>query len=387
MDGLTEIIPRLNAALTQARGSDLARIGEALMNYGVTGVHGEPEVGKTTLVRAAIRNAGTPPIRVDLDGVTDHGGVVWLVANQFARSLVGPHEMSLATLPDGLRPSSAGRARVELADRLGPRVAALALSEAPVDASDVQLEEVLDLLAEESRRRDAMPPLWIDHLETPGLVPRHPVDVAALLWTVRSVLQEAEMPIILSGAQSATSLAHGSESAFHGDGSWVTVGRPGRDAWRHVAEEAGGVSAGWMDQFVELTHSHPVVTLIGLATRPLLGSGRHDPLSLWQHLVALDDGMAARSVQHARQLHRLGAQVLSRIAQGRGPYEEAGSKRVRNEINKSVNRLHQAGLVTRPSPRAWQLTNPLLAARLRGTMPLTVAEARGTAALDDFDAW
>jgi hypothetical protein len=78
-----------------------------------------------------------------------------------------------------------------------------------------------------------------------------------------------------------------------------------------------------------------------------------------------DDGHTARALEHARTLHRLGAQVLVEIAHGRKPYGQPGLGSRPQEINRALQRLHSAGLPTNHGHGAWSVTNPLLAMRTR----------------------
>jgi hypothetical protein len=87
-----------------------------------------------------------------------------------------------------------------------------------------------------------------------------------------------------------------------------------------------------------------------------------------RELAARDDGLAARAVEHARTLHRLGGQVLTQIAVGQRPYAAAQRGTAPSqEIGKVLNRLRLAGLL-RHSTDGWAVLNPLVAIQLRGTV-------------------
>lgn len=379
MVGLIGTVPRAHEALTDARAADLARIDEGLQLWGVTGVHGEPEVGVTSLVAAAIHRSNQGSIRIDLDGVADEGDVAWKVARGLARWLLNPIELSLMLGPAALQPTSTRRAFVGLADALGGDVASLAVAETAVP--EIELAQVLDALGRAAEPAAVPPVLWIDHLQAPGLTPRHPLDVAALLWNVRSLTQRVELPVIVSGSRAATYLAAGHGGAFYGDGTWVTLGRPGPEVWRQVRDRlALGVDDHEVAELVEMTQGHPATMLLAfvLADELRWSSG---VIELWQLMLSLDDGLTARAVQHARTLHRLGGRLLQQVAAGVGPYQDPQGVSIQ-DIHRAVRRLHAAGLITQPAPRRWAVTNPLLAARLRGSLPHTTREARGVEALD-----
>lgn len=382
MEGLTAFIPHLKAALTEARQPDLARIQQGLQQFGLMGVHGEAEVGTTSVVEAALRASQQPHIRIDLDGATGDDDVAWLLARGIARIELGPAGFSLMHTPEALRPTSARKAFIAFAEKVGERVAALAIAERPT--ADVDILEILDAYERAFHGRVLPPALWVDHLQAPALTPRHPLDVDRLLWNIRAFAQRAELPIILSGNKAATPIAFGPSRAFHGDGVWITLGRPGLDAWRSVAEslDERAPAGAWVEEMAEITHSHPATMLLALSLYAEMPERARRPLDLWQLMLVLDDGHTGRLMQHARSLHRLGGQIVEQIATGNGPYTAAKDANAVKEIHRAVRRLHEAGIITQPRPRAWEVANPLVAARLRRNLPLTTREAVGTEAYD-----
>jgi hypothetical protein len=361
MVGLIGSIPALHDALSGARHNDLARVDEGLRGFGVTGVHGEPEVGVTSVVAGAIGRRSC--IRVDLDGAASEGDVAAMLARGLAQTLIGRRDFSLLAAP-AVAPTSVHRAYIDFAERAGERVAAFAVADRPTDVIDVS--EVLDAIERVHRGNADSPILWIDHLQAPLLTPRHPVDVDALLWNVRSLHQRTGLPVVLSGSMAATRIAYGSQGAFYGDGIWVTLGRPGMDVWLDVARAPLGnpPPPGWVAEMADITHGHPATMLLALALRDELPQFARTPVELWQLMLALDDGLVARAVQHARSLHRLGSVVLERIAHGARPYEGARTKAEQNDRNRALRRLYEGGLITQPGPRSWEVTNPLLAGRV-----------------------
>ena len=375
MVGIDQPIPRLQEALSQARDNDVARIDLALRSEGVTGVHGEAEVGITSMIDTALGLSGRDAIRVDLNGVTSEDDVAWLMARGIARCELGAAAFSQMTLPEALRPISANQQFLHFAERAGTHVAELARSEQQVQG--VGVRAVLDAMVNMYQRTTTPPLLWIDHLQAPSLMSRHPVDVDALLWNVRAMQQQLDAPIILSGHRTATPTAFGPSGAFHGDGQWVTLGRPGLDVWGTVGAslESAAPPPNWIKDMAAITHGHPATMLMAMAMYVAMQDLAPTALTLWQLMLSLDDGHTARAVQHARTLHRLGGHVLQQIARSVGPYEDAATDNRRKDINRAVKRLHEAGLITQPRPRAWELTNPLVAGRLRGQVPQSVAEA------------
>src|SRR3712207_2877491 len=142
MAELTAIIPRLKQALSDARAPDLARVDEGLLQFGITGVHGEPEVGTTSVVETAIRRSGQLSIRVDLDSASSEADVAWLIARGLAQTVMGGQALSLLVGAPGIAPTSTRRAFVNFRDRVGQRVAELAINERPI--TGISVAEALD---------------------------------------------------------------------------------------------------------------------------------------------------------------------------------------------------------------------------------------------------
>jgi len=385
MVGLIASIPILQDALSEARRHDVARVDEGLRGFGVTGVHGEPEVGVSSVAASAIERSRRPCIRVDLDGAASNDDVAAMLARGLAQTVLERRDLSLLAAPT-VAPAYVHRSYIDFAERAGERIAAFAVADRPVEP--VGVGEVLDAIELVHGRTPDPPILWIDHLQAPLLTPRHPVDVDALLWNTRNLHQRMGLPIVISGSKAASRIAYDSDGAFYGDGTWVTIGRPGMDVWQDVAAAPldGPPLPGWVAEMADITHAHPATMLLALALRNELPQFARTPVELWQLMLSLDDGLVGRAVQHARSLHRLGATVLDRIAHGARPYEGARSKAEQNERNRALRRLYEGGLITQPGPRFWEITNPLLAGRLRRDMPFTVVDAgpREISTLDSF---
>ncbi len=375
MVGLTTSIPPLHEALTAARRQEHATIDDALGRFGMTGVHGEPEVGVTTVIADAIRFGGYDSIRVDLEAATDQRSVAWSMAYGLARAVMGRSALGQMIARD-IAPTWARHAYVDFAKTVGPRIAAFVLDEGRSPVVDVA--EVLRAIATVTEQRVDPPVLWIDHLQAPLVGARHQVDVNDLLWNVRDAHQALELPIIVSGSRASSSVAHGEKAAFHGDGTWVSLTRPDLGVWQRTAGSLGDSAPppAWVAQMVDITAGHPQSMLLALALSVEVPAWARTPLELWQAMLSLDAGHIARAMQHARTLHRLGADILSAVAGGIGPYEGATTKSGQMERQRAVRRLHVSGLITQPRPRIWEITNPLLAGRLRGAMPRTPGEAR-----------
>src|SRR4029077_2772515 len=353
-----------------ARVGEAQRIAEAVAAHHVVGVLGEAEVGKTRTIGQALRlpNDGPAMIYLDLDGAASDEHVGFLLAKQIARTVLGGTDFSL--LSGGvLLPGRVQRGRLQVAELLGVEGLEEALREWP--SGRYPSAKALGALQTLAERRDLM--LWIDHVEAPRLPPRHPLKVDRLLWGVRELGQrESRLRVVISGREALRDEILGTSAAFHQQGQWLSLHAPAAGTWREVAGHLH-VSAGVADELANLTGGHPTTML--LALHLIEADGQRPPRveDILRELAVRDDGLAARAVQHARSLHRLGGQVLTQIALGQRPYAatQRGSA-TSQEISKVLNRLRLAGLLRHSD--GWEIVNPLLAIRLRGTVdePLNI---------------
>ncbi|MDA0184913.1 hypothetical protein OJ997_31710 [Solirubrobacter phytolaccae] len=359
---LTTNLPRLRTALTAARTNDVERVKQALRESDVVAVAGEAEVGISTVLMHATRDEQA--IVIDLRAATGDAHVAWMVARGLARRSLGAEELSRVSRPASEQSNKSRQAFARLTQELGRDAAALAVSGPPaMSRSGIATRELLEGLPSSS----SGPILWIDHLQAPGLTPRHPLDASELLWSVRSAQQRGKVRVLVSGHTTSMTAAFDESSAFFGDGVWITLGRPDAGVWQGVAREALPVGEtaelSWYLEMAELAEAHPPTMLLALGL--YADAADHVPaLEMWQYMLSLDDGLASRAVLHARTLHRLGGRALLQIADGRGPYRDAAGVGPQ-EIQRAVTRLHQAGLLTQPARGIWRLTNPLLAGRLQ----------------------
>lgn len=360
---LIEGIPEAKASLARARLPEAERIAASVEAHRVVGVLGEGEVGKSEVVRTALDMAdgNAAIVCLDMDAVAGDPHVGFLLAKAVARRIAGEADLSLLSA-GALWPSRVEKTRHELAGLMGLAGLDEALRRWPTGAfsaaAGLELVEVL------ARRRPVI--LWIDHLESPSLTPRHPVRVDRVLWGVREMTQrEPRIKVVLSGRKALERELLGRKAAFHQQGRWLSIDNPPPAVWREVAERMRiwpPLAAG----LAEVTQGHPATMLHALLHIRQTTAGYRrllDPRGILRTLAARDDGLAGRAVQHARTLHRLGAQVLTQIAHGERPYavEQRGSS-VPQEIRKVLERLRLAGLV-RPGEH-WAVVNPLLAIRL-----------------------
>ena len=358
--GLIDQIPQAHSALAHARTTEADRIAAALRSSSIVGVLGEAEVGKTATVSQALAQWDSDVIRLDLDSAASDSHVGFLLMKGLAKAIVAPSDFSLLSA-GALLPSSAERARTDLAQALGLDGLDEALRRWP--SGNFSSSRAMEAVERVSRRKQLV--LWMDHLEAPSLTPRHPVKVGRLLWGVREVVQrQRSLRVVLTAREAFSPQLLGSRAAFHQQGGWISLDNPDEAAWREVARRLD-LPWGVARDLAEQLRGHPATVLQALLV--VNRSGLAHPYALLQELVARDDGLTGRAIQHARTLHRLGGQIMSQIALGEHPYgvSERGASSPQ-EVRKVLDRLRLAGLLRRR--KGWAIVNPLVEMRLRGAV-------------------
>ncbi len=365
-----------HAALAASRAGEAQRIAEMLSENNVVGVLGEAEVGKTQTIRQALStiSGDVPVLYLDLDGAAGDEHIGFLLAKQIARVLLRGTDLSLLSV-GVLVPPRLERTRLVLAEMLGIEGMAEALREWPSGRySSIAALRAVEVLAD---HRDLI--LWIDHVEAPRLTPRHPIKTDRLLWGIREMSQRHErVRVLVSAREGIEDEIIGAKAAFHQQGRWLPFDVPTTVAWCEVAARLE-VSTRTAQELVALTGGHPQTMLLALVTLKMADGGWPSRAEdILEELAAHDDGLAARAIQHARSLHRLGGQVLIQIARAQRPYGAAqrGSA-TPQEISKVLARLRLAGLLRRAD--RWEIVNPLVAIKMRGTVlePLDLGDWEG----------
>lgn len=359
---LSEWKRRAWVALRTARAAEAEEIASALDQTRVLGVVGEAEVGKSQTVAQALalRPDSGPLLTLDLDGAADEWHVGWLVARAIARAAIGDMDVSLLAA-EALAPERVRQRRRALTRVVGTALVEEAMRPTPTGEIGLTAAlEAIDALVE----RSGAARIWIDHIEAPGLTPRHPVDVHDLLWKFRELNErEPLISLVISGRAAAERMANGPSAAFYGSGRWLTLARPTVHAWKEVGADLA-IDPRHAETLAGLTSCHPQTTLLALSAQAVAGADVQ-PRDVMLDLIAGDDGLNARALQHARSLHRLGGQVLLQVAAGAPPFgAEQRGRTSRTEVAKVLERLRAAGLIARHGRGDWQVVNPLLAWRL-----------------------
>ncbi len=355
-----------HAALATSRSGEAQRISETVAKHGIVGLLGEAEVGKTQTMRQALSalSSRAAIVYLDFDVVASEGHVGWQIAKQIARASTSGVDLSILSA-GALVPARLERTRIALAEILGVDGVEESLREWPSGAyGSLPAFEALERFA---MTREVL--VWADHIEAPRVTPRHPVDVGRLLWGLREMHQrQRNVRILVSGREGIRGIVTGPKAAFHQQGRWLTLDAPSTSMWRDVAQRLE-VAVRIAQELAVLTGGHPQTMLVALATVAMRGDDlpRYGGEQLLAELVARDDGVAARAVQHARSLHRLGGQVLVQVARGQKPYGsvQRGAASTQ-EISKVLARLRLAGLLRHTD--TWKVVNPVVAIRARGSV-------------------
>lgn len=345
-------------ALGRARLAEVAAIASALTDHQFVGVTGPAEAGKTTLLRQVLARRELEDdaaiVTVDLDGVRSnaHLAVRWLraIAKGTAGTIAFSHIVGLAR---DVWPGRTRAADHEVRDVLRD---AYELAVGSRDGARELKDGVAPAVAATKRlARMRRTTIVFDHLEACEL--SGALDVRDVLWQLRAASQRTKnLAVVLACRPGAVALAADEDAAFYGDGTWLTTSPPTADTWRFATD-------GWdpIEPICELTHGHAWST--AMMVERISGSPRLSARRAFDQLAVEQGPLAARCVQHAASLHRLGPALLHGIANGLGPYQAAPEAQSR-DVAIAAQRLELAGLAYRPQRRVWRLVNPLVARAL-----------------------
>lgn len=347
-------------ALARARAAELRWLRDSVRGSRVVCVFGEAEVGKTETIEQALAGCGKRVLRMDLRWAAGESHAGFLLAGEVANALAPAVELTRLARGASPAPPEIEQARTRLAESLGDGLQE-ALRRWPSGRYTwAAALESLELLAQ---TQEVL--LWVDHLEAPGLSFRHPLNLEQLLWSLSELAGRSEsVGLLISGREAARLAVDGPRAAFADQGERMTLRAPSAAAWRQVAELVGA-SPQTAEELATLTGGHPRTMLLAMAA--IAGEEAPAPAAeVLELLAANDDGLAARAMEHARSLHRLGGQVLTQAALGQRPYAAAQrGTTTTQELSKALKRLRLAGLLRHED--RWSVVNPLLAMRLQAS--------------------
>ncbi|CAB4897728.1 unannotated protein [freshwater metagenome] len=323
------------------------------------GIHGAPQVGKSAIVARVLGEYETrnqaAVIRIDLDGAYEPEVVHWQWARGLARAIVGPVNMThFLELDQDFWPASSRSDRVLLQRTLGP-LADVALSPDPAPGGSETTRDLARATEELARTRRTV--VLVEHLEAPQLTPRHPVDVDQLLWDLRATMQRTDdLQIVLVARSAVVDDVTGPDAAFVGDGTWVEVRSPPPSAWREIAALLGIDGAAFVEEAIALTRGD-----VRAMQQLLAVSDATSARARFDEAASRADLLAARYLEHARSVHRYGAQLLIALSRGVPPRSERAGAMTPREVNRALPKLATAGLIFRKDTRAWSVSDPVVA--------------------------
>ncbi len=354
------MIGRLQEALTAARQDVVGGLASGMLEEGFLGVTGEPLAGKSTLVRTAAaqltHQQAARVVQVEVQGAYSVPKLAARWRHALLRAVVGGVAASHAAgLPREMWPASTVSAMLHAREALGDAYDS-ALSDQPAKGDRTSsFEQVIELTVRVARSGRCV--LVLDHVDAPLLTYKHPIDPADLLWQVRAEAQHTSNlnVTVVCGRDAAESQVAGPEGAFYGDGRWTTISRPSLSQWL-VAARAADVTLD--EEAIDLAAGH-VPTAFQLLR--LMSERDCDAREAFRLAARTQHEHAARSLQHATSLHRLGAHVLVSIANGYGPYAATPDAKS-GDVARAVRQLVLAGLVRRDpnDARGWLLVDPLV---------------------------
>lgn len=353
----------LAGELATARMAEVDAVAALTVDRGVVGVTGPAGTGKSAIVRAVCaRRQQADSVQVafvDLAGAWSVGRASWLFLRAGAIALIGEVELArLGSQDRGLQLSDTRSAEIDLIAAFGrEHTEALLRSSSLTDDHEV-LRDVIGRVAALAERPGGLL-MAIDHLESPGLSFRHPLDVGRLLWTLRGFSQaSSRVRVMLCGRPGARRLADETDGAYHQDGTWLTISPPNADVWSAVTHASElGIPAEDLSRIVDLTRGQPYSTLRVLGAWPrtrtfdaAVTAAAAEQLDAVRQVIAL-----------ARSVHRLGPPVLLAVARGDAPYGIAGGS-----AQRALPELEAHGLIARDAPREWRVSEAIWIPALTG---------------------
>lgn len=336
--GENEVLDRLLGPGT-AFATELRELLEA---YPFVGIHGNAGVGKTFTANRVLKRLDAPTISIDLARCTSYGDLAYQWARELAVArLASEAVFDIETSEPRHWSSHTFDGITKFAEEFGPHIADLFQNAGRHRDSafepDRSLGELTRATASLGETDSAV--LFIDHLEAPGLSFRHPVDVAELLWAIRSVSQtHSTLRVLVACRPAAVEIAAGQDAAFYGDGIWIRQAPPGSEDFAKATNAPPHVT----DEVISYTRRHVAATLEVLQHH----ATSQRTFESVQYVAGCQHDVGTRALEYARSLHRLGGHLLTALAQRRGPYESSRSEQTKT-VAAAMTKLSLAGLVDR----------------------------------------
>jgi hypothetical protein len=346
------------------RSREAARVAALLRDSALVLVHGPDSQESVDVVRAAVARrkdarAGT----VDVDLCASSEDLARKIVRAVADALVGdPH---LLDVPEDRRTSAQQRRWLTARRSLGGAFDTLgAEGSKQRDPSAVVSEAIVALGRTGGPGRRVLVLYGVDSLiDAPRSRFKEP---GRLLWSLRSSAQAAKgVVFVLAGGPGSVELVSGRDAAFLGWGRTLELRRLDHEELSAAIRAESALEEPLARRVAALSEGLPK-----LADRLILRTraGMHespttDPVdAAWSGLLRENASGLRTTVRLIAGMHRAALPVCRALAAGEGPYSAAHS----SEVTRALRLLHVNGVCETPTPRSWRLTDPLLAAWLRG---------------------
>jgi hypothetical protein len=296
---------------------------------------------------------------------TDQQQVAQAIARAAAGALLG--DARLLDVPEDRLSAVQQRTWLDLRRALGDIVDLLD-GELPAERPPAPLiADVVGALAQGAMERSVHTALVLYGADVLIDVPRSRfTKPGELLWAMRSAAQGApQFSLILAGGPATIDLTSDPNAAFYGWGRPLKLGRLDTETLSDAVIAALGSDRALALRVAELSEGLPrIARLLARWVREELATpAPGDPVgAAWIRLLHDQASSLRTATRLLADLHRVALPVCQALATGRAPYRAAHS----SEVTRALRLLHAHGVCESPKPRAWRLTDPLLAAWLRG---------------------
>jgi hypothetical protein len=349
------------------RSREAARAAQLLRDSGLVLVHGPDAQESIEVVSAALtpRNGSRAGV-VDVDLCESSEDLARKIVRGAADAIVGDHH--LLDVPEDRRSSAQQKRWLEVRRSLGDAFNALDAPRGSHQLDPARLvSAAIAALAGTGGSRPGRRVLVLYGVDSLIDVPRSRFkEPSRLLWSLRSAAQSAKSVVfVLAGGPASVELVSAPDAAFLGWGRTLELRRLGEEELSAAISTKSALEGALAQRVAELSEGLPRVAdrLIGRVEVATRGSGAVDPVEVaWRGVLREQASGFRTTVRLIAGLHRAALPVCHALAAGQGPYRAAHS----SEVTRSLRLLYVNGVCESPSPRSWRLTDPLLAAWLRG---------------------
>lgn len=180
------------------------------------------------------------------------------------------------------------------------------------------------------------------------------------VWELRQIASEGPFQIMLTTRPNRVTQLTGPRSAIFGNIWTIELPPPSVERWAEVlAEHRQSLHTSDLEWLLQRTRSRPRTTISVLAGRTKSISIR----TAWHRAVQANIARADDVLRLAAAINAYAPSLLQAIASGRPPYAAIVNARSQR-VARTLARLRDLELVEQPSPRHWEIADPLLSAAL-----------------------